>query len=692
MTDYMKFADAECVEYLVDGKETKYKNIIESIVSKNYIENNLKIFYGETVFDDKNVTELLREISKGIKTESKYNENKFDKNDKDEKYGVSGLKRVKNAITNTAKLANELISELNSVSVYGCDGEVKPNKQFFVRRLKNDYGEYSVQLRPNTELFKTKSYFDDTIEGINGLVGTLHGNVKYNGIDYDITLEIRSRFDKPGKPNFLMTMLSEAMTGVAESDDRTNTVKRYEEDDIKVMDVLTVYLFRKAVNKAYQSGLYRTYVRREHNDEKLRGAIDFARHIRLNYGKNSSNIAYTTRERTEDNPINRLIAYAWQHLKRESLEATELMSSIDSDEQAMFEMAISEINGHVGQLTANVQGCIAENQRSITSPFYSGYEELRILCLDILRDEARGTIFGSGNGEEASGILFYIPDLWERFLENRLRQKLKGSGIKLEAQKQQLYYSLPGRDINGGCLPQYDLYGKESRPDYVFYKSGEPFFILDAKFRKFEPFSFAVHKDRGMLGRLSDDDPRSKLYAPWVFSPGRASGDDESSGDFDKVLRDMAVFGAHAGAVIYPVSKAVSEDLADSYTTRLTAEVNDGEYLKDTFSDRGGYLEDLYKNICQNGVDDTPFPDEESEHYPHKADISDQSSTRHMISKLNKLDRFYNYAVEIPEEDEYKDWKEHFDANTDKVFDQMLAGLEKEADRAKAISELISKL
>ncbi len=277
----------------------------------------------------------------------------------------------------SALLEKFIKDNFSQMKAFGCDMDVKKNKPFLKKSILYINNEILPKMATafNDDLFmsgKSKVvkkhsgnyYFndDDTpfeydkyykhqkIIGIKGLVGTLHGEVDYKNTKYDITLEIRSRFDTPGKPYFLMTMLSEAMTGVLESDPENNTVKRKSVGDIEVLDVLTVYLFRKAVNTAFRNGLYRTYVRREHNDEKLRGAIDFARHIRLNYGKNSSNVAYTTRERTEDNPLNRLIAYAWEHLKRESFEAVELMSSVDSDEQAAFEMAIGDDDGKLGEL------------------------------------------------------------------------------------------------------------------------------------------------------------------------------------------------------------------------------------------------------------------------------------------------------------------------------------------------------
>lgn len=184
-----------------------------------------------------------------------------------------------------------------------------------------------------------------------------------------------------------------------------------------------------------------------------------------------------------------------------------------------------------------------------------------------------------------------------------------------------------------------------------------------------------------MLDDMSDDDPRYKLYAPWVLSPGRASGDGDSSADFDKVLRDMAVYGAHAGAVIYPVSDRVTEELTKHYKKRLQT-VADPEYLRGSFGDDNGKLGELYRELVENGAP------------------ADGSSCLHKISKLNNLDHFYNFAFKIPETDsdqkeadsDYKDWKQKFDESADKVFIDVLNSLVNEAERTLKIREILSQL
>ncbi len=568
------------------------------------------------------------------------------------KYAYYDINSKKNKIKKL--FIEDFLKQFNSLKAYGCDGEVKLNKPFKIRAY--DHKNSEIIEKWNSDLFQTNTDYntkEETITEIKGLVGTLHGTVEYNKTAFDVTLEIRSRFDKKNKPYFLWTMLSEALAGVPDSNEQeTNLIPRGEDNDasMDIMAVITVLMFRKALNEAWQSGIYRTYVRREHNDDKLRGSIDVARHIKLNVGRNSASIAYSTRERTENNPMNQLILHAWAHIKREYPEAAELMSSFDSEDQAMFSTAIDTISDRVGLDIADVRTCLAQNQQAVSSPLYSKYEDLRKLCLDILRDDARGTVYSYGTGEQESGILFYIPDLWERFLENRIRKALTGSGIKTAAQDRLYYYS---QRVNSQRVSEKEkiLYGMQSRPDYVFYKEDKPFFILDAKFKKFQPFYFYSGKHISALNGEDAEtkDARSKLYAPWEAAPAMSYGDDYSSADFDKVLRDMMVFGAHSGGVIYPIS----QELTDKLKAELKAKSDDDTFLSENFDD-DGQLKKHFQNI-------------------KNASLTDPDLTApHRISQHNSWNLFYNFPVTVPvpdaENNEMAKWKEAFDGNVNTVL------------------------
>ncbi len=57
----------------------------------------------------------------------------------------------------------------------------------------------------------------------------------------------------------------------------------------------------------------------------------------------------------------------------------------------------------------------------------------------------------------------------------------------------------------------------------------------------------------------------------------------------------MAVYGAHAGAVIYPVSDRVTEELTKHYKKRLQT-VADSEYLRGSF----GEITESSENSTEN--------------------------------------------------------------------------------------------
>ncbi|MBR1382543.1 MAG: hypothetical protein IJ555_01830 [Ruminococcus sp.] len=69
---------------------------------------------------------------------------------------------------------------------------------------------------------------------------------------------------------------------------------------------------------------------------------------------------------------------------------------------------------------------IRKCENPISHPYYTEYEDIRKICLSILRGE--GVSVMSGSGDEISGILYYIPDLWEEYLES----KMENMGVSLQ--------------------------------------------------------------------------------------------------------------------------------------------------------------------------------------------------------------------------------------------------------------------
>ena len=356
------------------------------------------------------------------------------------------------------------------------------------------------------------------LKKLKGIVGVLRRTVSTDGVDYDVTVELRSRFDKRDKPYFLLTMLSSVLQGDVEY-----TTDNVVGEKKNLFGFLSVFLFRNALKKAYSSGLYRTYVRRGYNDPKLRGAIDIPRHIRLNVGRNDSRIAYNSRELTVDNPLNHLILRTWEMLSRTYPESAHSIIGNAGE----FRDIINVLRSSVGAAVMPLERCAAKCVRPITGPIYIDYEELRKLCLSILSFQAGANFFG-GNEGPVSGLLFYSPDLWEFYIEKCMKERLGEMGRGLRSQEAMNIYS---GEIADGLDPPYR---QEIRPDYVFFTDKEnpvPYMILDAKFRLFE-------KKFKAFGNKENE-------VPWSEAPA-------SLDDVTKLMRDMMCFNTMSGGFVFP--------------------------------------------------------------------------------------------------------------------------------------------
>jgi hypothetical protein len=126
------------------------------------------------------------------------------------------------------------------------------------------------------------------------------------------------------------------------------------------------------------------------------------------------------------------------------------------------------------------------------------YEDLRKLCLSILRFEGISP-FDQESGE-TEAILYYIPNLWEEYLEFNFFQPKIFKVFEVQCQAELKVLS----EIN-------------IRPDFVIFKRNIPIAILDAKFKP--SWSEKIDLD-----------------------------------DYTKCIRDMNAFNAKITGVIYPTN------------------------------------------------------------------------------------------------------------------------------------------
>lgn len=327
-----------------------------------------------------------------------------------------------------------------------------------------------------------------------------------------INLEIISRFDNEQHAYFVATLLTYGITDM--NDDHV-----YESQD-DIFDFLLIDQLRKRLKEAAKKGYYKTYRRFERNDDHVKGTIDIARHIRLNLGQQNGKLAYSYRENSVDNSLNALILAAYRAIKVKYPDLVEQKIDLDPELNGF----LSELR-HKTTISASPAKLISEQNTPISHPYFQEYEEVRRVCLRILREESI-SIFNSENGD-VSGFLYYLPDLWEDFLERIFSEmdEVKRREIYFSAQMEQKYL---GSD-------EQALRSTKSRPDFVFSLqkdfNRDRFLILDAKMKPRWVKAILPKKIVGSLHSLVGN-------------------------DIDKCIRDMVVANASGTGVVFPITAA----------------------------------------------------------------------------------------------------------------------------------------
>ncbi|GMO11345.1 MAG: hypothetical protein Ta2A_19630 [Treponemataceae bacterium] len=272
-------------------------------------------------------------------------------------------------------------------------------------------GDITTVGEHNVKEWETK-FYDSRSGFMQGCVGV----VKFE----DVELIIKTRFDdftpqKDVKPYFLFLMFEEFLQSYSENFENTFAYDEY-------LQLLLMILFKQKLQAAASKTIFRQYVKREYNDFNIKGAIDFKRHIRENITQRSGKIAYNTTEWTVDNPINHLILYTYERIKNTCNEMWQKLFSSDTEMKKLIDFYKTEIG-----MRKNLQRTMKLCEKPIRNSLYADYEEIRKLCFKILQNIGVD-IFASTN-DDTQAILFYVPDLWEKFLEHHFF-----SGTKLKPQ------------------------------------------------------------------------------------------------------------------------------------------------------------------------------------------------------------------------------------------------------------------
>lgn len=342
-----------------------------------------------------------------------------------------------------------------------------------------------------------------------------------------IKLVILSRFDKfdvknPGesKPYFLASMLLKGKLNLEL--DRHHVDFDYN----SLFDFYLLWVMMEHFRAASLKGFFKKYQRFERNDDRLRGSIDIARHIRMNMGMNNGKIAYSYRENSLDNMVNHLILTAYDHLKDKYPNIVEKNFDVE------LEQKLKSLKYEIGYPKYDRRTIIAKNSTPVSHPFFSEYRDLQQDCLMILRDEGVSP-FGNTD-EHLDGILYYVPDLWEEYLENYFNRIIRKLNKEIKDDETRNPYVI-NMTAQEDILVMSDMDGEgghKTMPDYIFRykndndnkKSGKSFFILDAKYRKGWLYALDGKLDKALMG------------------------------DYDKCIRDMVSVAGSSSGVVFPVS------------------------------------------------------------------------------------------------------------------------------------------
>ena len=352
----------------------------------------------------------------------------------------------------------------------------------------------------------------------------------WDRVEIHFQIQIKSRLDSKDHAYFLATLLT---CGDISADSESV----FESSD-GLFDFLLLDQLASAVRAAAPKGYFRRYQRFERNDSRLRGSIDVGRHIRCNAMLQNGAIAYSYRENSVDNSLNRLLLCAYERLGEKYPGLAELKLRRDMQLSEYFRGLYQLIGGRKW----NVQQLLLENQRPVAHPYFTEYEHIRSICMKILRDE-KTSVFDGSSGE-VNGFLYYLPDLWEDYLEKLMCRALEDPELKALGP---VLCSQADNKENNATMTSY--VAGEAKPDYL---------LLADRSGKVPRFYKKADKEEYLSG--------TALILDAKFKPGykdclRWSGEKKltytrAKEDVDKAIRDTAAKAAAGFGLIFPIESA----------------------------------------------------------------------------------------------------------------------------------------
>lgn len=257
----------------------------------------------------------------------------------------------------------------------------------------------------------THKRYDDKIEkenlisivGNKLITGNILGFVGYRNTQ----LTIRSRFTNAAGHDWFMEYMLQKVFAI-NIFDLAHTKGNDEALNITAM------MFPYFLQKALRQGVYKEYVRRDYNDSRIRGCIDFNAHIKNNFPFKNCKVAYHTRERVYDNNITQLIRHSIEVLKTNST----IWQLLCSNQETISNIRLI-INSTPSYKKSELRKVLLANSKPKIHPYYSEYAPLQKLCIQILK--RKQTSYGEST-QNIYGVLFDGAWLWEEYLYMTLKK------------------------------------------------------------------------------------------------------------------------------------------------------------------------------------------------------------------------------------------------------------------------------
>ena len=342
---------------------------------------------------------------------------------------------------------------------------------------------------------------------------------------------IRSRFDVNESCEFSKYMLNKAL-GL-----KANILQKVEPSVGRgeILDLILAIIFAIQIARAYRKGIYRRYRTYENNDSKLKGRIDVARHIRLNPIFNG-NIAYSSREYTADNDMNRMILTAYTSLqKRQPGRMREL-----EKKYAPVKDFISQLKNIMQPASRQeARKLVQKERKKITHAVYSDWESVRKTAILILKYMG---IAPEDDGTNVSGILINMNYIWERYLVQIVKEKIEN---KYQIEGKKSFGIFFPNDQSNESPRELKLQPGELKlqPDLVISDKDEPLLIIDAKYKN-EWENVASDKlgkpDREDCFQIMSYMYRAKCKFGGIFCPQTKVRDESDNGKMS--LKEYFIF------------------------------------------------------------------------------------------------------------------------------------------------------